>query len=725
MTMRVQLPSTRQLVFLLLSVAIGLVVMLAVDYRVFGLNREMSLDEMRKAISTTTDYKSILVVNALVGASVVLFILELKWDALRVTLTVAFALAIGYVVTAAFNVDAASPLDKGEFRVDLRAEKSTIAYDGEITADFTTGDDGVQSYAYDFLGTAGDVISIYAYAAEDSPVDVQFTLTGPGDVVLAEQRNATPEQMVEVRKIVTELDAALENFELPADGFYTITIAQGGEPIEGEFTLELAAESTATAMAVDMFYGGSKGGDFNKEGAADKLSEVTYYFAGAGGDVIDILAYAARGNVKVDLEVALLDADGNELAKSVDTTDEQVAANKPALKSTRDAIIEQYELPADGIYAIYARPEPVTTELKIREMIRVTNLAYDAFLLGPLDALNRWGIWWIQQGMTLILLGLAIVLVFRAEQFSLGAEGQLFLGALVSAVLALSFSDTPRILLVPLCLLSAATVGFLWGLLPGALKAYLGANELVSTLMLNTVAVRFYEMVLTHQLTPPDAGQTASEVIPVNGLLNSIIDIKGEPVTIAVYLVIAITILTWLIIQRTPTGYEIRMIGSNQKFADYGGVNTKRTIMLAMALSGAVAGLAGAHIVMGSSYRSRLVLALSAGLGFEGIVVALLARNNPLVVPFTGLMYQYLRAGARAMEASDADVSFQVVRIIQGIIILLITAEALVTFFQRRRTRRRGTIDLDADSGQPLGPPGESPPRDAMTPGSSKEAAHV
>jgi ABC-type uncharacterized transport system permease subunit len=159
---------------------------------------------------------------------------------------------------------------------------------------------------------------------------------------------------------------------------------------------------------------------------------------------------------------------------------------------------------------------------------------------------------------------------------------------------------------------------------------------------------------------------------------------------------IIVVLLAWVLLQRTPIGYEIRMIGANIKFADYGGVNTRRTIMLAMAISGAVAGLAGAHLAMG--IHRQLILNISGGLAFEGVVVALLARNNPLVVPFTGLLYAYLRTGAQIMER-DANISSEVVRIIQAVVILLITAEALVTFFQRRRIRRRGTVELDLEQG--------------------------
>jgi simple sugar transport system permease protein len=125
--------------------------------------------------------------------------------------------------------------------------------------------------------------------------------------------------------------------------------------------------------------------------------------------------------------------------------------------------------------------------------------------------------------------------------------------------------------------------------------------------------------------------------------------------------------------------------------------------MLAMAVSGILAGLAGAHLAMGI-YR-QLLINFSVGLAFEGVVVALLARNNPLVIPFTGLLYAYLRAGAQFMER-DANVSFEVVRIIQAVIILLITAEALITFFQNRRMRQRSdAVRLEDLQAQPVEAP--------------------
>ena len=126
---------------------------------------------------------------------------------------------------------------------------------------------------------------------------------------------------------------------------------------------------------------------------------------------------------------------------------------------------------------------------------------------------------------------------------------------------------------------------------------------------------------------------------------------------------------------RTPFGYELKVLGSNRSFAEYGGINTRRVIALSMAVSGILAGIAGAHLSNG--LVKRLTLGLSPGIGFEGIVVALLARNDPIGVLFTGLFYGYLRTGAQIMERSS-DVTREVVLIIQAIIILLVTAERLL-----------------------------------------------
>jgi ABC-type uncharacterized transport system permease subunit len=674
---------------------LGLLLFGVISYKAFSLG---DADNIWNAVKSTADYQSILFVNALIGISATLLVVELRLDALRVLLTVTVALIFGYLMTAFFNLDAANRFIQGDFRVKIVSDAeplTNINYGDQLTTRLTPNTP-FEGLSYRFAGSRDDAVSILAFAEEERDgIDLQATLYDAGGNVLQESTGASREQMRTFRRYLSsDADAVIETFILPDTSFYTIEVKlEPDSKDRGEFTVALLSDNLPL---VDLAYGGDPvGGTFNAEKTPNPLKKAEYQFAGRAGDMVSVLAFVFRSNVAANLQASLLAPDGKEIGANNDATEEQVAAFAPDLKSTKDAAIQNITLPADGIYTIRVQPEPLSTATKLKETFSVTNNAYDAFLLGPLSRLNRWVIW-MRDALTLILLGLSIAIVFRAEQFSLGAEGQLVFGALISGVVGLTLSDLPETLLVPVALLSAATAGFLWGLLPGALKAYLGANELVSTLMLNTIATRFYEMVLTYQLKPPDVGYIKSDWIPENGLLSPIIDVSGDQVSIAVYILIIVVLLAWVLLQRTPIGYEIRMIGANIKFADYGGVNTRRTIMLAMAISGAVAGLAGAHLAMG--IHRQLILNISGGLAFEGVVVALLARNNPLVVPFTGLLYAYLRTGAQIMER-DANISSEVVRIIQAVVILLITAEALVTFFQRRRIRRRGTVELDLEQG--------------------------
>ncbi len=516
---------------------------------------------MEKMTGTPT-WQNILLVNVLVGACILLFVVELRRQAIRVLLTVIVALILGFIVTFVFNLDSANRFTSGEFRAQVISD---------------------------------------------------------------------------------------------------------AEPVDNE--------------DVDLEYNERRGGHFNKPNVVAPVSEIAWTFAGREGDVVSLLAYAKNRRSEVDVLVELRDDTGAVLASATSATMTQVDDVFDDLVSTKDAVIEGYELPGDGIYTLYSRPEEIETGTVLSEAMSQSQLAFEALLLGPIERVNRWGVW-IQDAITLILLGLSFAIVFRAQQFSLGAEGQLYFGALVSGIIALNSPHIPGILLIPFIILASGTAGFIYGLIPGALKAYLGANELVSTLMLNVIATRFFEMVLNFQLKPPDAGYVASSKFTDNAILPVIVE--KTQVTIGVFVVVIVIFISWLLIRRTPLGYEIRIIGSNLKFADYGGVNSRRTIMLVMAISGIVAGLAGMHLATG--IHRQLILNISFALAFEGVVVALLARLNVLVVPFTGLLYAYLRAGAQFMER-DANVSFEVVRMIQAIIILLITAEALVTFFQQRQKR--------------------------------------
>ena len=315
--------------------------------------------------------------------------------------------------------------------------------------------------------------------------------------------------------------------------------------------------------------------------------------------------------------------------------------------------------------------------------------AFKEFITGAAGSRNRISNWLVQ-ATTMIFTGLAVALVFQARQFSLGAEGQLYLGALMAGVTALHFPGNAGIVAV-VAIIVAIFTGFLYGLIPGYLKAYFGANEIVSTLMLNAIATAVYAFVLVQFLKPPRAGTNESKAFTIFGSTGRLHPLIADTqISVMAILAIAAAIVTHILLYRTTFGYGLRMSGFNLRFAEYGGVNTRRTVMLAMAISGGIAGIAGAGLVLGTF--GRVNAAPSAGYGFDGIVVALLARNFPLAVIPAALFYSYLRVGADVM-GQNTDVPFEMANVIQAIIILLITAEALTRGLRRWRSGR-GELEL-------------------------------
>ncbi|MDX2939712.1 ABC transporter permease [Streptomyces ipomoeae] len=312
--------------------------------------------------------------------------------------------------------------------------------------------------------------------------------------------------------------------------------------------------------------------------------------------------------------------------------------------------------------------------------------AMDALLTGPLDRTPRIGRW-LADATTLALLGLSVAIPFRARQISLGAEAQVYTGALAAALVAINLHLPPVIaVLVPLA--AAAVVGGALGTVPGVMKARLGANEIVATLMLNAVVVRVFDWLLTDHLKAPSSAAVQSAPIRPDSALPLLTNIFGVPLDqadVGLFGMLAIAAAVWFLLARTPLGYRIRMTGSNPSFARYGGIDVPRTIEWSFVLGGSLAGLAGAHLVLG--IYGGLQPDMAGGLAFEGIVVALLARNNPLAVVGAALLYSYLRVGGDVME-QQTDVGSETVIIIQAVIVLLVTARALPDLVKRYLARK-------------------------------------
>jgi len=278
----------------------------------------------------------------------------------------------------------------------------------------------------------------------------------------------------------------------------------------------------------------------------------------------------------------------------------------------------------------------------------------------------------IEEAITLTFLGLAIAIPFRARQFSLGADGQMFLSALAAAAVSLTIGG-PWYAVLPAAFAAAVLTGFTWGLVPGWLKARYGANEIVTTLMLNLIAVQLYRLVITQWMNDPNAGFLTTPVLPAAALLPNLL--PRTNVSAMLLLVPFVVAGAGLLLTRTTVGYEIRTVGQAPAFARQVGMPVERTVILSMALGGIFAAFAGVHV--SNALLKRLPVDLTPGMAFEGLVVALLARNEPRAIPMAAFLYAYLRAGAQAMERTS-DVSREVVLVIQAFIILFVVSERLL-----------------------------------------------
>lgn len=292
----------------------------------------------------------------------------------------------------------------------------------------------------------------------------------------------------------------------------------------------------------------------------------------------------------------------------------------------------------------------------------------------------------LEEAITLTFVGLAVAIPFQARQFSIGADGQVFLGGLAAAAVSLAIGG-PSFIVLPAACLAAMAAGFLWGLVPGLLKARFDANEIVTTLMLNIVAVQIYRLVIMDLMNDPAAGFLTTPALPLPSVLS--VMIARTNVTAMLLWAPVAAVAAWLLLRRTTLGFEIRLMGESPLFAARAGVPIVRTTILSIALGGAFAGLAGFHI--SNALLKRLPVDLNPGIGFGGIVVALIARNNPLAVPFAAFAYAYLRVGAQVMERSS-DVSREMVLILQALIILFVASDRfdprLLAFWRAGPSRR-------------------------------------
>ena len=289
------------------------------------------------------------------------------------------------------------------------------------------------------------------------------------------------------------------------------------------------------------------------------------------------------------------------------------------------------------------------------------------------------------QATPLILTGLAVAVGFRAGLFNIGAEGQLYAGAASSIFVGFALVGVPAFIHLPLAVLAGIAGGAFWGFIPGFLKARTGAHEVIVTIMLNYVAYRFIDWLLNQPFFQRE-GRTdqISRFVEPSAELPRLIE--GFRTHWGIFLALAAAaFVSWLLFRSTK-GFEFRAVGLNPSAARYAGMSIGGTLILAMMVSGGLAGLAGASEMLGSN--KTLTPGFSPGWGFDAIALALLGGARPLGVVFAALLFGALRAGATPMQVSTG-IPIDLVVVIQALVIMFIAAPALVRGLYRIRVQRR------------------------------------
>ncbi len=288
----------------------------------------------------------------------------------------------------------------------------------------------------------------------------------------------------------------------------------------------------------------------------------------------------------------------------------------------------------------------------------------------------------------LMFTGLAVAYGFRAGLFNIGAEGQLFMGGLSAAFLGIALAGMPRPLNIVLMIVAGAAIGAAWAFIPALLKAKVGAHEVITTMMFTFIGRYLVSWLVTGPLRA-DGQIPQTERLPVESTLPRMHEVLPFLAQSRAHLGFVVGVLLalfiWWVLKYTSLGYESRAVGFNPWASETGGISVPATTIKALCISGALAGLAGVTEVMG--VHLRLFDQFSAGFGFTGIAVALLAKNNPIGVIAAAILFGALSAGAGTMQL-EAEVPAKVIFIIQALIIFLVAAEQLARWVIRKGGRQ-------------------------------------
>ena len=311
---------------------------------------------------------------------------------------------------------------------------------------------------------------------------------------------------------------------------------------------------------------------------------------------------------------------------------------------------------------------------------------------GSPSALSETAVW----ATPYIFAGLAVAFAFRGGLFNIGAEGQLAFGAVTAALIGYALpgwlhSTLPPYIHIPLAVGLGMLAGAIWAAIPGALKAYTGGHEVINTIMMNYIALNITSFLLNGPMRDPDPLNLSARTpeIALSARIPPLFNIPGMRVHWGFILALLVAVFIWWLLWKTTLGFEIRTVGANPDAAKYAGINVKKTIVITMAISGALAGLAGAIEVTALNYRHEL--GFSSGYGFDAIAIALLGKTNPYGVILAAILFGAMRNGATRMQFLT-QIPTDIISVIQALILLFVAADAIIRFIYHIHARQEQVV---------------------------------
>jgi simple sugar transport system permease protein len=324
-------------------------------------------------------------------------------------------------------------------------------------------------------------------------------------------------------------------------------------------------------------------------------------------------------------------------------------------------------------------------------------VAYKALIDGAFGTSNAFAETLVK-ATPLLFVGLGICIAYRGNVINIGGEGQMIVGALLSTWVGLNFPELPGWLMITLAMLAGTLAGAVWGGIPGVLKAYFNVNEILSTVMMNAIAVQLMNFFLTGPMIDPDQLEAASQ-IPQTARLAEIYRLPRLVPTrmhLGALIAVVLAVLVYILLWRTTLGYRIRAVGQNPSAAQYAGIKVKRYVVLALLLSGAFAGLAGVTQVYGVNFRmitDGSPTGFTGGSGFNGIVAALFGQLHPILTIPASILFGALLVGANTMQRV-VQIPSALITALNGLVVVFVVSSEL---WRKKRQRRRLSVSINEE----------------------------